>query len=438
MKQPKYLSLLLAGTLVLGFAPTFSSAETNTTSVVNEAAPAAPVVSAPLHTSTSLVIKGEAGLKAEIMINGKVYVRTIQSSGEATFTMSAQSVGKIIDVRLVNASNVASEVTRVIVAEDAAARPSTPVLKPVTNSSRILTVQGEPGLSLVLTVGNTTYSGKFDANGTYRRTISLQKVGTPITVQAKSSKGALSNLVSKKVVADKIAPKPGRVTKAITTTSIGVAGTAEPYATAIVTIGSKTYTAPVMSTGKFVVKIPKQTLGQKMSLVIRDGAGNRSTPTAITVQHALYHNFHRVNLEGARLVLHKEVFYSDAAARYDATFAPVFFNHPSKANMYFLLNHITEDGEPIEFEKFTVRVGTATYSQKISFDDIGYAENEDGSVEESYVFKPNSKLIAFVKQNVRPDKRIVVKVEGYEYDIEWALTGGDKRAFIQSLQYAGY
>ncbi|MCT4794801.1 Ig-like domain-containing protein [Exiguobacterium alkaliphilum] len=435
MKQPKYLALFLAGTLVFGgFAPAYVSASTT----VDVTAPTAPVVSAPLHTSTSLTIEGEVGAKAEIVINGKTYVRTVLEGGLATFNMAPQSVGKVIEVRLVDASGNASDVTRVVVAEDPAARPATPVVKPVTNSSRALEVKGEPGLSFVLTIGNTTVSSKFDANGIYRRHITLQPVGTPITVQAKSTKGALSDLVKTKVVTDRYAPKPGRITQAVTTTSTGVAGKAEPYATALVTVGTKTYSAPVMSTGNFVVKIPKQPIGQKMSLVIRDGAGNKSTPATATVQHALYNNFHRVTSEGMRLTLHKEVFRADTSTRYDETFAPVFLGHPSKANLHFLLSYYAEDGEPIEFEKLRIRVGSATYTQNISFDDVGYTEYADGTLEETYFFKPNAKLVSFVKQHVRLENRIVVTVEGYEYDLEFPLVGAEKRAFIQSLQYAGY
>lgn len=435
MKQPKHLALFLAGTLVFGgFTPAYVSASTT----VDVTAPTAPVVSAPFHTSTELVISGEVGAKAEIVINGKTYVRTVLESGSATFKMSPQSVGKVIDVRLVDASGNASKTTRVIVAEDPSARPAAPTIKPVTNSTRVITVQGEPGLSLFVTIGSSTYAGKFDANGTYRRTISLQKVGTPISVQAKSAKGALSDLVNKKVVTDRYAPKPARVPQAVTTTSVGVSGTAEAYATALVTIGTKTYSAPVMSTGKFVVPIPKQTIGQKMSLVIRDGAGNKSTPSTLTVQHAFYNNFHRIKAEGMPLIMHKEVFWSDGSTRYDQTFVPFFLGEKSKAGLHFLLSSYAEDGEPIYFEKLRIRVGSATYSEKILPEDAGYIEYDDGTLEETYLVKSNPKLISFLKQHVRPENRIVVTIEGEEYDLEFALSGAEKRAFIQTLQYAGY
>ncbi|RHB49638.1 Ig-like domain-containing protein [Exiguobacterium sp. AM39-5BH] len=435
MKQPKHLALFLAGTLAFGgFTPAYVSASTT----VDVTAPSAPTVSAPLHTSTELVISGEVGAKAEIVINGKTYVRTVLESGSATFKMSPQSVGKVIDVRLVDASGNASDVTRVIVAEDASARPSAPVVKSVTNSSRVLTVLGEPGQSLVLTLGSSTYSGKFDANGTYRRAISLQKVGTPITAQAKSNKGAQSDLVKTKVVTDRYAPKPGRVSPAVTTTSTSVIGKAEPYATALVTVGTKTYSAPVMSTGKFVVKIPKQKIGQKMSLVIRDGAGNKSARATITVQHAFYNNFHRINAEGMPLILHKEVFWSDGSTRYDQTFVPFFLGEKSKAGLHFLLSSYAEDGEPLYFEKLRVRVGKATYEENILPEDAGYIEYDDGTLEETYLVKSNPKLITFLKQHVRPENRIVVTIEGEEYELEFALSGAEKRAFIQTLQYAGY
>ena len=435
MKQPKYASIFLAGALVFGG---FTAATPTAYAAVDTVAPEAPVVSSPLHTSTSLTIQGEVGAKAEIVINGKTYVRTILESGQAVFKMAPQSVGKVIDVALVDASNNKSDVTRVIVAEDAAARPAAPVIRPTTNSSRSITVFGEPGQSVTLTIGGATYTGKFDANGEYRRGISLQKVGTPLTAQVKDAKGAISELVKRSILTDRFAPKPARVTQAVTAASTGVFGTAEPYSTAIVTIGSKTYTAQVTSTGKFIVKIPRQVMGQKLSLVIRDGAGNKSTATALTVQHALYSNFHRPTIDGTKFTLHKEAFFADGEARYNETFAPIFIGHPSKANLHFLVNYYAEDGMPIEFERMTIRVGSKTYSQAVSEKDLGYIEYDDGTLEESYFFKPSTALVNFVKQNVRPENRIVVTMQGYDYDLEFALVAGEKRAFIQSLQYAGY
>ncbi|MCT4781725.1 MULTISPECIES: Ig-like domain-containing protein [Exiguobacterium] len=477
MKQPKYLSLFLAGTLVIGgFSPAFVAAEGNTETVepveqtettetveqpetgetietpvstetqeettpevaADVTAPNAPVVSAPLHTSTTLTIQGEVGAKAEILIAGKTYERVIRTNGEAVFSMSPQPVGRIIDVRLVDASGNVSETTRVIVAEDASARPAAPVIGKVDNSSRAIEVKGTPGLAVTVTVGGSTFNGTFDANGNYRRVIALQKVGTVLTAQAKKPNGALSVLVKSTVVADTVAPNKARLSQAVTTVSNGIAGTAEPLATVIVTIDGKAYTAPVMSTGKFVLPIPKQPLGKKMSLVVRDGAGNRSAAETLTVQHALFNNFHRVNFDGFRLTLHKEVFATNGWVRYNETFAPLFFDRPSKANMAFLLNYIAEDGEMVDFKRLRIRVGNASFVHTIDPYDVSYDEYDDGSVEETYLFEPDAKMIAFIKQHVRPENRIVITIEGYEYDYEWALLGGEKRAFIQSLQYAGY
>ncbi|MDX5426058.1 MAG: Ig-like domain-containing protein, partial [Exiguobacterium sp.] len=161
MKQPKYLSLFLAGTLIVGgFSPSFVAAEGNTETVepveqtettetvdttetpestetpvdttpeaeADVTAPDAPIVSAVLHTSTSLTIKGEVGARAEILVAGKTYERVIRTNGEAIFTMSPQPVGRVIDVRLVDASGNVSETTTVVVAEDATARPKAPVI----------------------------------------------------------------------------------------------------------------------------------------------------------------------------------------------------------------------------------------------------------------------------------------------------------------------
>lgn len=436
MKQPKYAALFLATTLAFGgIAPsTIVNAETSE----DVTAPDAPVLSAPLHTSTALTITGEVAAKAEIMINGKTYVRTILEGGEAVFKMSPQSVGKVIDVRLVDASGNISETTRAIVAEDPDARPDAPVIKPLTETSREVRVVGEPGQYVELSIGSSTYKGKFDANGLYRRGIAPQPAYSWLSAKTITTKGATSDVSKRSVYTDRYAPKPATLTKSVTASMRGVYGKAEPYATAIVTIGSKTYTAPVMSHGGFIVPIPAQPMGQKMSLVIRDGAGNVSKPKAITVQHALYHNFHRVYIEGMKLTLHKEVFRANGDTRYAETFAPAFLGHPSKSNLNFLLNYFAEDGEVAGFEKMTLRVGRAIYSQNISEDEMVYEMYEDGSVEESFLFEPSTKLISFVDKYVRPENRIVVTIEGSEFDLEFNLAGAEKRAFIQSLQYAGY
>ena len=68
MKQPKYIALFLAGTLAFGGVLPSTVVKAETTEDV--IAPNAPVLSAPLHTSTSLTITGEVGAKAEIVING--------------------------------------------------------------------------------------------------------------------------------------------------------------------------------------------------------------------------------------------------------------------------------------------------------------------------------------------------------------------------------
>ncbi|MGA9467480.1 MAG: hypothetical protein WBV10_07615, partial [Exiguobacterium marinum] len=206
MKQPKYAALFLATTLALGgIVP---STVVNAETVEDVTAPDAPVLSAPLHTSNSLTIAGEVAAKAEIMINNKTYVRTILEGGEAVFKMSPQSVGKVIDVRLVDASGNISETTRAIVAEDPEARPDAPVIKPLTETSREVRVVGEPGQYVELTIGDKTYKGKFDANGLYRRGIVAQPAYSWLSAKTVTRKGATSDVSKRSVYKDRYAPKP--------------------------------------------------------------------------------------------------------------------------------------------------------------------------------------------------------------------------------------
>lgn len=438
MKQPKYFALFLAGTLVLGgFTSSYVAAESGTT-VEDVTAPTAPVVSTPLDTSTSLTIAGEVGAKALILINKKTYERTITADGQAVFTMAPQVAGNTIEVKLVDASGNVSEPTRVVVAKTAVVATAAPRLSPVTTSSRVIEVKGTPYATVELKIGQTTYTGKYYSNGTYRKALAAQKAGTVISARTIAKSGTASAWSKTTVLADTKAPEPARLKYSVTAYSTRVIGTAEPYTTAIVTIGTKTYSAPVSSKGEFSVTIPRQKQNTILSLVIRDGSGNRSKVSSIKVQHAFYNKFYRIDMDGSRLTLHKEVFAADASTRFMETFAPVFLGHPSKAATYFLASYYSEDGEPIEFEKLRIRIGSATYSQAIPGEEVGYEEYENGALEESYIFKPNAKLIGFMKQHAKLDSRVLVTIEGYEYEVEWELSTAEKRAFIQSLQYAGY
>ncbi|QUP87767.1 hypothetical protein KD909_03265 [Exiguobacterium sp. PFWT01] len=438
MKQPKFVALFLTGALVFsGIAPSYVAAETDPVAE-DVTAPAAPVVSVPLDTSTSVTIGGEVGAKALILINNKTYERVISADGQATFTMAPQTAGKTIDVRLVDGAGNVSDVTQVIVQKTTVNVPTSPKLSQVTTSSPFVELKGAPYAAFELKIGQKTYTGKFYSNGTFRKAIASQKAGSVISARSIAKDGTASAWSKTTVIADKTAPNPGRLKYSVTAYSTRVIGTAEPYTTAIVTIGTKTYSAPVSAKGEFSVVIPRQRENTLLSLVIRDRSGNRSQASTIKVHHAFYNKYYRIDADGARLTLHKEVFASDASTRYAETFAPLFLGHPSKEATFFLMSYYAEDGVPLEFEKFHIRVGSATYAQAIPAAEVGYDEYEDGSVEESYVFKPNAKLIAFMKQHVRLDRPVVITIEGYEYEYKWDLTTAEKRAFIQSLQYAGF
>lgn len=440
MNHSSYLKLFLAGSLIVSpLLPLQAQAEGSleqppVVETVDVTAPLAPVVSTPLHTSTSLVIEGEAGTKALIGINSKVYTRVITEAGTAQFKMSPQSVGKRISVSLIDAAGNISEATEVVVAVDPAARPVTPKIGTVNNSARQIVVTGTPGAKVTLQVGTASYTARYDAKGVYRRATVALPIGTVIRATTVDAKGATSVTRSTKVIKDGVAPARPRVVQSVTTTSTSITGTAEAYTTVYAQIGTKLYKAPVMSTGKFAIKIPKQPRGKAITLYAIDGAGNKGSALKLGVQHALYNKFYRLP---GQITLHKEVFDSEGDVRYAETFAPIFVGSPLKSNMGFFLNIESEEGY-IDMETLRIQVGSKSYKVNINPYEVEYMEYDDGTVSEWYVFEPDAKLIQFIKANVRPENRIIVTVEGSEGSVKWPLYAGEKRAFIESLSYAGY
>lgn len=440
MNHSSYLKLFLAGSLIVSpLVPLQAQAEGSTeeapvVETVDVTAPLAPVVSTPLHTSTSLVIEGEAGTTALIGINSKVYTRVVTEAGTAQFNMSPQSVGKRISVSLRDAAGNVSEATEVVVAVDPSARPATPKIGTVNNSARQIVVTGTPGAKVTLQVGAASYTARYDAKGVYRRATVALPIGTVIRATTVDAKGATSITRSTKVIKDGVAPARPRVAQSVTTTSTSVTGTAEAYATVYAQIGTKLYKAPVMSTGKFAIKIPTQKRGQAISLYAVDGAGNKGGTLKLGVQHALYNKFYRFP---GPVTVHREVLNSYGEFRYAETFAPVFYGTPSKANMQFFLNIESEDGF-LEMDTLRLKVGSKSYKVNLDQDDVEYIEYEDGTVAEYVEFKPDAKLVQFVKANVRPENRIVVSIEGSEDVIEWPLYAPEKRAFMESLSFVGY
>lgn len=444
------MALLLVGALLLGNNTV--GAETSEDLIP----PEEPILSELVNTSTSLIIKGEPGTKAEITIEPQIYTTTIkdynlsrrlphrhyermiQENGEAIFRMSPQGSGTRIFVRLVDGNGNESETVTANVHRDQSTLPVAPVIKPLTSTSRYIYVLGTPGDYVRVEGWYLPFYGQFDENGVFRREVDRLFRGLKFYATSYTRLGSHSQTVYRSVYRDRYAPKPGQITQSVTANSQTVYGKGEPYAWADVTIGSETYIGPVGADGKFAVKIPPQKMGQKMTLVIRDTAENKSEPRTITVQHELYHKFHRRYFDGMKLTLHKEVFRASGDTRYDATFVPLFLGHPSKANMNFLLNYYSEEGNVTGFEKITLRVGRASYTERIVTDEVGVEAYDDGAMEESYVFKPTAKLIRFIDQYVQPTNRIVVKVEGANGDLEFKLAGAEKRAFIESLQYVGY
>lgn len=152
-----------------------------------------------------------------------------------------------------------------------------PVVSSVGVSDKTLTGTTEPNVKVTAKAGKTTLgSTTADKNGKY--TIKLkktQKVGTKLTVTVIKGKETKTKTVTVKYKAPKV--------NAVKPTSTKVTGTTESKAKVNVKVGSKIIgTAVADKNGKYTVKISKQKVGVKLSvLAVKSGISTKTTTMTV-------------------------------------------------------------------------------------------------------------------------------------------------------------
>ncbi|UPM54141.1 Ig-like domain-containing protein [Gottfriedia acidiceleris] len=163
-------------------------------------------------------------------------------------------------------------------------KPSTPAMNTVSDQSTTITGTAEAGSTVKLSInGKFQKSTTAASNKSYKFTISKQKSGTTVSVNATDKAGNASATKSLKVL-DKTPPALPVVNK-VTSKSKTVTGSAEKYASVKIYRGSTLIgQSSVNSSSKFSVSIKVQKANTYLKVYVIDKSGNKSVRTIKVVK----------------------------------------------------------------------------------------------------------------------------------------------------------
>ncbi|MCE4049536.1 Ig-like domain-containing protein [Bacillus sp. Au-Bac7] len=203
------------------------------------------------------------------------------SNGTFQITIPKQKAGTKLAVYSIDTAGSRSAEAAVTVQDKTA--PSKPKVNTVSDSSTNVTGTAEAGSTVQVrsgysTIGKTTA----DSKGAFKITITKQKAGTKLVVNATDKAGNKSGDTSVTVV-DKIAPTKPSVSS-ISDATTYVTGKTEAKAKVYVKRGSTTIgTATADSKGAYKIKIAKQKAGTYLTVYAEDAAHNKSNSVSIKV-----------------------------------------------------------------------------------------------------------------------------------------------------------
>ncbi len=242
--------------------------------------PAVPTIGTVADYSGSIGGTAESKSKVYAWAGSKKLGEATASNGKYSIRISRQKAGTVISVYSVDAAGNKSG-TRTTKVIDRTA-PTVPSITSVTDKSVIITGKAESKSKVYAWVGSKKLGSATANNGKYSIKISKQKAGTAISVYSLDLAG---NKSSKRIVKvlDRTAPKTPTVNK-VTSKTVYIKGKAEKKATVYVYNKSKKIgTAKVDSKGNFKVKIKKQKKKSKLTVYVKDSAGNKSKVKSVIV-----------------------------------------------------------------------------------------------------------------------------------------------------------
>ncbi|MGX1193061.1 Ig-like domain-containing protein [Metabacillus sp. SLBN-84] len=252
------------------------------TGFVDNVPPNAPTVNRVDNNDVSVTGKGESGATITVK-NGSTVLGSAKaaSNGSYSVKIAAQKTGAKLTVTAKDkAGNLSVTVNTTVVD---GTPPSKPTVNKVDNNDKVVTGKAEANSTVTVKRGSSVLgTTKAASNGTFSITIPVQGAGTKLDVTAKDSAGNVSQPTSVKV-ADVIAPTKPTVNKVDSNDKV-VTGKAEYNSTITVKNGKTVLgTSKTPKSGSFSVSIPVQKAGVKLTVTAKDGAGNVSSPSSVTV-----------------------------------------------------------------------------------------------------------------------------------------------------------
>ncbi|MBY6085965.1 Ig-like domain-containing protein [Priestia flexa] len=259
-----------------------SSVEVSLT-VKDKTPPALPTVQPVTNEDTVISGTSEAGSLVYIKSGSTVLARKVaDSKGHYEVKIPLQKAGtKLSVIAKDNAGNY-SKYAYVTVSEVDRTAPEKPAVNPVTDQDTMVTGTSEPGSTATVKIGSKVYSSVVQKDSSFKVTIDKQKANTSITITATD---AANNTSEPTVVKVEDRTRPDAPTlNAVTNEDVKVTGKAEPNSLVYVKKGSSIIgRGKTNARGQFSVAIPKQKEKLKISVVVKDTAGNYSPYAYTTV-----------------------------------------------------------------------------------------------------------------------------------------------------------
>ncbi len=251
--------------------------------------------------SGSVTLKANAGTQTAKVINSAGQVigtSTVNSDGTFSVTIPKSAAGQYTIA--IDASNYDNDETNTFNIIDNTIVPA-PLVDPVDDNDTTIGVHGTAGSTITVKDNNNNVIGTvtLGANST-SGTLTLSKpltAGTQLTSTA-SKNGKTSEVSPTVTVTDATAPD-APVINPVTSEDTTVTGTAEPNSTVTVTFpDGTTQVTTADASGNYTVNIPANedfTGGETITASAKDGAGNKSVDSNITVTDATAPNQPTVN-----------------------------------------------------------------------------------------------------------------------------------------------
>ncbi|MEC0291549.1 Ig-like domain-containing protein [Terribacillus saccharophilus] len=252
-------------------------------------APDAPSVDPVTDENTNVSGDGEPGSTIVITLpDGGTVDTPVDEDGNWEAEIPAQEPGDEIVVVITDPDGNVSDPVIVPVENSDTQAPDAPAVDPVTDEDTIVSGDGEPGSTVVITLpdGGTVVEAPVDEDGNWEAEIPAQEPGDEIIVVVTDPEGNVSDPVIVPVENGDTQVPDAPSVDPVTDEDTIVSGDGEPGSTVVITLpDGGNVEAPVDENGNWEAEVPAQEPGEEIVVVITDPEGNVSNPVVVPVEN---------------------------------------------------------------------------------------------------------------------------------------------------------